>query len=124
MSIKNEAACAKAVKTLIEWQGGNIAELARVAGVSRVGAFKWQKAGKVSEPAAALLSRLNGCPLSFAEIRPDLDATVTQKYAGKDMTGYVKSQNAYMKERDRAAKEKAKGAAKPASTRTAKRVKE
>lgn len=122
--------CADAVATLHGWQGGSLAELARVANVSRVAAFKWSAAGKVGEGAAVLLGNLPGCPLTPQQIRPDLPADFDRQYLTKETKEAIRLQAAYIKTRDKtrvaaetaAAKELLKAAAKPVR-RLAKRVK-
>lgn len=128
MTTPVEKQCATAVKALIEWQG-TIAELARVANVSRVAAFKWNQVGKVGEGAAVLLGSLPDAPLTPQQIRPDLDKAFPQAYLTKETKDAIKVQAAYIKNRE---KVKAAGVAKAEKEaadaaknrkRTAKRVK-
>lgn len=130
MSKEIEQQCAKAVETLIDWAGGSIAELARVANVSRVAAFKWKAAGKTGEGAAVLLGALPGAPLTAAQIRPDLPADFATAYMTKETKEAIRVQAGYLKARNRtnaanlAAKKKAaKAIADKPVRRLAKRVK-
>ena len=101
MTTQIEKQCATAVKTLIEWQGGSIAELGRVASVSRVAAYKWTQSGKVGEGAAVLLGSLPGAPLTAQQIRPDLDPEFDKAFLTKETKAAIKAQAAYIKERDK-----------------------
>lgn len=129
MTTQIEKQCATAVKTLIEWQRGSIAELGRVASVSRVAAYKWTQSGKVGEGAAVLLGSLPGAPLTPQQIRPDLDETFVSAFMTKETKAAIKAQAAYIKERDKVratAAKKAEGKAFMVQTkprRLAKRVK-
>lgn len=107
------------LKKLIDWQGGSQAELARVAGVSRVAVTRWLHMGMVGRESSFVLAGINGCPVAQEKMRPDVKNLSQDKMAR--VKEQVKLSNAYIKERDReraaAAKEAAKEAAKAAKGR-------
>ena len=108
---KQARACRKALDTLVEWQNGNAAELARVLGVSRVAVQRWKSVtGAIGRESAFVASLLPGCPLTFNEMRPDvanLDEART-----KELTKFAKTQAAYLKQRDKDRAAEAKAAQK------------
>lgn len=130
MTTQIEKQCAEAVEKLIEWQGGSIAELARVANVSRVAAFKWRNSGgRVGEGAAVLLGNLPGSPLTPQQIRPDLPKDYDKVYLSPETKAAIKEQARYIRSRDEdrrrveKAKAKALAATAKAKPRLTKRVK-
>jgi hypothetical protein len=113
MDTQSEKKCLEAVEKLLEWQGGSIAELARVANVSRVAAFKWlNSGGRVGEGAAVLLGNLPGAPLTPQQIRPDLPKGYDKAYMTPETKAAIKERAAYIRERDAQRKKKAAADAK------------
>lgn len=95
--------CKRALLKLLEWQGNNGAELARVLGVTRVAVQRWKSvSGAIGRESAYVASLLPGCPLTFEEIRPDV-ANLDENRM-KDLKKFAKEQAAYMKARDKAAR--------------------
>lgn len=62
---------ARALLILIEWAGSQ-AELARRLQITRSTVQMWATREGISAPCAWLLGRIPGCPLTAAEIRPDI----------------------------------------------------
>lgn len=81
---------------LVTWRGGSQVELARTADVSRVAVFRWRKTGRVGRVSAFVLSQLPGCPLTFAQIRPDVKNFATDPLKDKAVMALIKKQTAYL----------------------------